>query len=155
MRGTAQRLRRALLQGAALVALLAVAGCDDGTPGLATRYGLFPADVPPQLRLENPADGTKVVLKRGQQLAVRLDLTSGTGFGWTYEQTGNMELFPSGETPTLEMAHADGRPGGGGILQFTFRATRTGSGTLKLNYRRPWETNVPPAKAITLDVLVQ
>ncbi len=122
------------------------------TPELAKKYSLFPPDVPPQLKLDNPVDGTKVALARGQQLAVRLPVTSGTGFGWTYEQTGDEVLFPSGETPTLQMGGADGMPGAGGILQFTFRATRTGSGTLKLLYRRPWETNAPLAKTITLEI---
>jgi inhibitor of cysteine peptidase len=45
--------------------------------------------------------------------------------------------------------------GSGGTTSFVFRALRQGTGVLNLAYRRPWETGVPPARTVRIDVNVR
>ncbi len=44
-------------------------------------------------------------------------------------------------------------PGCAETTTFRFEAVAPGEGTLRLEYRRPWETGVPPAR--TFEILVR
>jgi inhibitor of cysteine peptidase len=45
-------------------------------------------------------------------------------------------------------------PGSGGSETVRFTATAAGTTKLVLDYRRPWETDVPPVETVTIDVTV-
>jgi inhibitor of cysteine peptidase len=84
-------------------------------------------------------DGTEVSVKVGEQLVVELPSNPTTGFSWTVADGG--PLTQVGEAEYATEAAPD-VVGAGGTETFTFDAKKAGSGTLTLEYRRPWETGV-------------
>lgn len=111
---------------------------------------------------ESPAAGEvtatasgPVALKVGQVLVVTLPSNPSTGYSWTISTapdgavlTQNGELTYAATNPDVVM------PGSGGTETVRFTATAAGTTTIVLDYRRPWETDVPPVDTVTLDVTV-
>jgi inhibitor of cysteine peptidase len=96
-----------------------------------------------------------VALKVGQALVVTLPSNPSTGYSWTISTapdgavlTQNGELTYAATNPDVVM------PGSGGTETVRFTATAAGTTTIVLDYRRPWETDVPPVDTVTLDVTV-
>jgi inhibitor of cysteine peptidase len=96
-----------------------------------------------------------VSLKVGQTLVVTLPSNPSTGYSWTVSgapdsavltQEGDITYTPS--NPDVVM------PGSGGSETVRFTATAAGTTKLVLDYRRPWETDVPPVDTVTIDVTV-
>lgn len=105
--------------------------------------------------LTNAADGTRIAIKRGGELKVVLDTNITTGFQWQ-SPTNPAPLMAAIGTPIYVGKAADSHMvGQGGTNIFRFRAERPGQVVLQFDYRRPWETGVPPAKSLRYDVIVQ
>jgi predicted secreted protein len=83
-----------------------------------------------------PADTEYVDVFVGEQFAIRLESNPSTGYQWVL--AGSLppwlELLGTKYTPTNP-----GMIGGGGVEDWTFRATGPGSTTLMFEYMRPWE----------------
>lgn len=93
------------------------------------------------------ANGTTVRLHVGDRLVVRLPGNPTTGYRWSALRVpAPLRLLSSVYVPSQPK-----RLGQGGTYVFRFAAGR-GSGTLKLVYRRPWETKKPPLRTFTLTV---
>ena len=124
--------------GAVMVAGLALAmvGCSSSEPRV-----LGEAD-----------DGTEISVKVGEQLAVELPSNATTGFSWTVADDG--PLTQVGESEYETEAGPD-VVGAGGTETFTFKAERAGAGTLKLEYRRSWETGVAAEDVWSVTVTVK
>lgn len=127
--------RLALVSVALATILAAAAGCG---PGVVT------------LRTEQ--NGTSVTLKTGQTLEVTLPSNPSTGYSWQIaslpaclESTGESEFESEAE---------EGVVGAGGMETLTFKATKAGTGTLELEYKRPWETGVEAQDTFSADVTV-
>lgn len=94
-------------------------------------------------------DGKSVQVMVGQTLAIQLPSNPTTGYQWVLARDlgplvgGRQRFTPSGAN----------MPGAGGAETFKFLAKETGSVTLTLEYRRPWE-NDPPTKTFTVTVKV-
>jgi inhibitor of cysteine peptidase len=89
----------------------------------------------------------------GQTLQVRLASNPTTGYSWNVQQTPpELELEHSAYT-----ADAQGKnlPGSGGYQTIEFAAKFAGTPELKLEYRRPWEKDVAPAKTFSVTVTVK
>ncbi len=109
----------------------------------------------PDVNVDEDDDGGEVVLKQGQVLVVTLESNPSTGYSWAVlenqnpilEQVGESEYKPSeqGDPPMV---------GAGGWEIFRFKAVNSGQTTLKLVYRRPWETEANSANTFTIDVVV-
>jgi inhibitor of cysteine peptidase len=93
-----------------------------------------------------------VALRIGQELVLNLKSNPSTGYRWVQADT---------ETPGLVLV---GGPvykpgstllGASGVESWKFRAVKRSAQTLKLEYRRPWEKNTPPANAIVFHVTVR
>jgi inhibitor of cysteine peptidase len=99
--------------------------------------------------------GEAVTLDSGQNLVVRLESNPSTGYSWeAIEVPGVLE----GEaTPTHEQtSETEGVVGAAGTDVFTFTASEdAGEGTLVLEYRRPWEEDVPADEEFVLEVTVR
>jgi len=130
---------------AAWVVVLGALGCaSTGQPP--------PAPLP---RITVSESGGLVDLTVGQELAVQLESNVTTGYTWelvppvpdvlTVTDPGTYHP-PSGSEP---------RAGSGGTTSFLVRAARTGKGTVELVYCRPWETGVPPARTVRIEVTVR
>ena len=94
-------------------------------------------------------------LKVGQTLVVTLASNPSTGYSWAIStapdsavltQDGDLAYTPS--NPDVVM------PGSGGTESVRFTAAAVGTTTIVLDYRRPWETDVPPVETVTIDVTV-
>lgn len=93
--------------------------------------------------LEEKDSGSKLELSVGEEVTVRLPSNVTTGFSWELVDAGG--LTQVGE-PKYEEPQASQSVGAGGTQVFTFTAKRVGSGELLLEYRRPWEKDVPAEK---------
>ena len=109
------------------------------------------APQPPAVHLPE-LDGT-LELAKGQPLTIRLDANPTTGFQW--------QLAASLDEKVIALVGDDyqrtdtSRVGAGGTDVWTFKAVGTGRTTIVLEYRRPWEKDVPPAERKTFPVIVR
>jgi predicted secreted protein len=103
-----------------------------------------------------PGESTSTVyLRVGDVLRVRLLLgTPGTDHSWTVFSRPGDPLQVNGE-PVGERDPADEQRLAAPLSEvWTFRAGKEGRQMLHFEYRRPWESNVEPARTVTLDVTV-
>jgi inhibitor of cysteine peptidase len=97
-------------------------------------------------------EGTEVSLKTGEQLVIELPSNPTTGFSWMVADSG--PLTQAGESE-YETDAAPDVVGAAGTETFTFNAEEAGSGTLKLEYRRSWETGVAAEDVWSVTVTVE
>lgn len=102
----------------------------------------------PAVDLDASADGTTVTLAPGHPLIVRLPEISTTGYRWTVDQSGGLQLeaddFLPGGTGV----------GGGGTRRLQWRTSMPGTHVLVLVQRRVWETQGEPHARFQLTVIV-
>jgi inhibitor of cysteine peptidase len=99
--------------------------------------------------------GTKVTVKEGTTVRVKLSFRGGTGFTWTLAKNSDDKVLESKGKPTTEAIKGE-RPIGGARLQvFTFKAASRGTSKLDLHYHRPFEKGKEPAKKFTVTVTVK
>ncbi len=90
----------------------------------------------------------------GQSFVVQLASNPTTGYHWIYRQEGTAFLEPVGE-PRYQPSPAPAwTVGGGGMEYFVFKATNAGQQTLKLEYLRPFERDVPPVQTVSYNLVV-
>ena len=96
--------------------------------------------------------GRAITLRIGQELTLNLESNPSTGYRWFLANTESSVLISVGKS-----AFKQGRPmpGAGGVESWTFRAAEGGNETLKFEYRRAWETNMPPARKVLFHVKVR
>jgi inhibitor of cysteine peptidase len=123
---------------------------------LATACATLPSE-PPAVEageLTNAADGTRIAIKRGGELKVILDTNITTGFQWQ-SPTNPAPVMSAIGTPAYVGKAVEPRSvGSGGMNIFRFRADSPGQVVLQFEYRRSWETAVPPAKTLRYVVVV-
>lgn len=131
----------ASLAGALVVLLgLALTGCSS-----ASTQSLTTAD-----------NGKAATLDDGQQLTVELEFQGGTGYSWEVVDSASGALEQQGEPTTQEIGNEPPTVVGQTMLEvFTFKAVTVGTGTLRLEYKRSWETTVPAEKTWVADVTVK
>ena len=127
----------------ALVAMLAACGGDDdsssggsGGGGGASKPTVYEA-------------GDPISVKNGGTFVIALEANPTTGYSWEAEPNDNVEFVSSKQVKGG--SNAIGAPG---TQQLTFKAVKTGSSTLTLNYLRPFESGVPPVQTEDFDVTV-
>jgi inhibitor of cysteine peptidase len=106
---------------------------------------------PPPLSVTEANSGGSVTLARDQRLIVRLPSNPSTGYRWSLAQQAAGLLEPDG-APTYEQG--SGGAGGGGTETWKFVPTKAGEETLRLEYRRLWETDAAPARVVSYKVTV-
>ena len=99
-------------------------------------------------------DEGQVSLAVGQTLEVRLDSNPTTGYSWQVLDLAGGVLAQEGDAE-YKSSSSQPMPGQGGMEIFRFKAILPGEVTLKLVYRRPWETDVEPADTFELAVMVK
>jgi inhibitor of cysteine peptidase len=110
------------------------------------------APPPVPLSVTEANSGDSVALARNQQLVVRLPSNPTTGYRWSLAQQSTPVLEPEG-APTYEKGA--GAAGAGGTETWRFAPTQAGEGTLRLEYRRLWETDAAPARVVSYKVTVR
>jgi inhibitor of cysteine peptidase len=109
-----------------------------GTPGAATANGTS-ARAP-------------IRAAPGQEFEIDLEANHTTGYSWSLAQPPDpsvVQVLGSDYTTIGSPI-----PGGGGIEQWSFRAVAPGTARIELEYKRPFETGVPPAQRVTYEVIV-
>lgn len=86
-------------------------------------------------------DGNYLKAKKGDVVTIRVEGNPSTGYGWeASEITPNLTLIEKRFEDTRTDPQLVGAPG---IFVFTFKALDVGTGSVKLNYLRPWEKTGP------------
>lgn len=106
-----------------------------------------------QVQLDASSNGSQKELARGQTVVVALDSNPTTGYSWAVSEVDQNVLRQVGD-PSYQSANTN-LTGAGGVETFRFEAANAGLTTLKLVYRRPWETNIAPIKTFTVQVAVR
>ncbi|MDP2181429.1 MAG: protease inhibitor I42 family protein [Actinomycetota bacterium] len=95
-------------------------------------------------------EGSIVKMRQDQTLDVSLPANPSTGYNWTVADDGGV-LTLVGEPDFQLDSNAIGAPG---ILTMHLEPSGTGEGSLRLEYRRSWETTQPAQDAFTVGVVV-
>lgn len=133
----------------ALVASCAVA--QDAAPEKAAPVAN--SNTTPDKIISDAGNGATATLKKGQRLLVKLGSNPTTGYEWSVAKTDDKLLPTDGETefdvPTTQMAGAPT------VQTLFFKAKAVGKVVLNLQYTRPWEEDVAPAKVykVTLNIV--
>lgn len=104
------------------------------------------------LKVGESAAGTTVNVAVGETIEVALPANPTTGFDWSGERSTDVLALVS---DTYVPAPSGGAVGSGGVHTFVFKAASAGQDTVQLQYARPWETGVEPAKTFELFVTVR
>ena len=100
-------------------------------------------------------DGRTLTLQKGQELELQLNANRSTGYGWTMALNPSPVLMQDGD-PVYDPEETPGRIiGAGSVETWRFHAEQSGRRTLRMEYRRPWEREVPPAHVVTLRIVVE
>ena len=106
----------------------------------------------PAVTVTDADNGTRVEIKSGDVLAVKLAAQLGTGFGWKVI-TENKNLALKGEP---EQVSKNGQvPGGPDYQTFKFKAGEKGETILKLQYVEGWKKQAKPLKEYAITIIVK
>ena len=107
------------------------------------------------LSITDADNGKTVTITKGQSLLVKLKSNPTTGFNWLVASTDRS--FGHAASARY-VANSGGAVGSGGLQLFTWKTTSplvtVGSHKVKLEYGRPWGTDLAPAKVFTFTVKI-
>ena len=112
------------------------------------------SDVPEVVNVNDNDNGSQVILRQGQILAVTLESNPTTGYTWYRVEKQDSILEKFGDSLYFPSEQDDGTVGVGGWEILYFKSINIGQETLELVYRRSWETEVEPIKMFSIDVVV-
>lgn len=148
MQRTNRRTNFARITGAALVlAAATLTGC--ATKPQAPSRTLTPV-------VKGARANESINVTKGQVLAVRLPVESGTGYSWRMTPGSQKNNLLALQQRTTEQGQDAMYPGAQSWDVFTFKAQRNGQATLTFLYDRPFESgDVPSAKRFELSVMAE
>ncbi|MHB8910971.1 MAG: protease inhibitor I42 family protein [Syntrophales bacterium] len=111
---------------------------------------LFPL-IAHALDLTERDSGKRISIAAGETISLTLTGNPTTGYTWEVAEIDRSVLAPD---PAPSFAADSALTGAGGTFTFRFSALKAGSSAVKLSYRRPWETGVPPLRSVALAVTV-
>lgn len=137
------RLARIALCCALAFGVLALGGC-----------GLIFGQSNKPVMLGEADNGSSIQVKPQAYLVVELESNPSTGYAWQVVSPG--PLRQDGEPEYVAPKQDPNNPtvGGAGTQRFNFVADESGSGQLRLEYRRSWETTAPAEKTWTVSISV-
>jgi inhibitor of cysteine peptidase len=126
-----------LAAAAAALTLAVIAGCAQGGSREAKKI------------IEKDS-GKTIEMRVGGSILVELPGNPSTGYMWEVSSMDRLVLQKIGDHKFSTNSNVIGAPG---KVSMRFRVIGPGRTNLALAYRRPWEKNVPPAKAFSVDVI--
>ena len=102
---------------------------------------------------EDQQDNCPLQLDKGQTLMISLPSNPTTGFRWVITKTAASVLTPMGPEVYTNPEDA-GMVGSGGKSTWRFKAYQTGQDALLMQYQRPWDQGVAPAKTFACEISV-
>ena len=122
--------------------------------GPAIGSGPPPATLPDD-GLVRPQGEVPVSMHVGQVLEIALMSNASTGFQWEFTSDGAPVLArTTGPATPPPMDTQPPMPGAPSIARWWFRAEKPGEATVRMVYRRSWET-VPPVEVVEYRILVR
>jgi inhibitor of cysteine peptidase len=103
------------------------------------------------LRLTERDNGSTVTVKPGTEFEAVVATNPSTGYTWVWPggEAANKVVEPVG-TPRFDRDAEEAiRVGSGGNETWRFRAVRPGRETVRLEYRRAWDSATPPERTFT------
>lgn len=97
--------------------------------------------------------GKPARVAEGRKFALVVESNPTTGYCWELSFPGKSAIVTFEESEYH--APAQGLIGAGGKETWTFKAVGEGTTEITLNYARPWEKDVPPARTVTFRVRVE
>ncbi len=105
------------------------------------------------MTLTEQDNGKTIELTKGATLIVKLSSNASTGYSWSVQSKSPLlKLLDSNYKEKKQLAQVAGAPG---VQTFQWQATGAGNATLKLEYRRPWEKDEPPAKTFSVSLQIR
>ena len=98
-------------------------------------------------------NGKDIDLPQGATLLVKLTSNPSTGYSWAVK--GDPSPLKLEKTSTKKGKQSSKKVGAPGVQELRFVASSAGMASLTLEYRRPWEYNVAPAKTFSARVNVR
>lgn len=156
-------MQRSLVRAAvvsAIAAILILAGCTtppaqpSGDAAAPPASGTMPARTDITVSAGEASNGKTVEVKVGDKLGVTLEGNPTTGFSWMVEGEAPPFLRLEGEPEYTPLTGDTKVVGSGGTFLFVFDVKDAGSGTLRLAYRRPWESSAPE-RTYTLEIVAK
>jgi len=101
-------------------------------------------------------DGAVLTLEPGAEFEAVVATNPSTGYSWVWPDGAAATVIEPVGKPRFDRNVEDAiRTGSGGAETWRFRAVRPGRETVRLEYRRVWETASPPARTFTVTAEVQ
>ena len=122
----------------ALLAAATLAGCRRGEAG--------------PVSLGESDAGRHVTVDVGEEVLVTLPANRTTGFRWLVRDSALPALRLEGDAEYLQDSTRARLTGVPGVETFRFTAVEPGRASLRLDYARPWETSVAPAREFRVEV---
>jgi inhibitor of cysteine peptidase len=97
--------------------------------------------------------GTPIIVNTGARFSIELPSNATTGYSWEFAtpvDTGYLTVVKTdyiNPDTTLQ--------GAGGTQVWVFETVKPGSTTILLEYKRPWEVDVPAIQTVLFDVTIQ
>ena len=113
---------------------------------------VFSCTMKPAVTVTDADNGTRVEIKSGEILAVKLPAQLGTGFAWKVVAAGK-NLEQKGEP--RQIANEGQMPGAPNSQIFMFKAADRGEAELKLQYLEGWKKDAKVLKEFSVTVVVK
>jgi len=108
--------------------------------------------IPPPAKITQADNGRRISVLPDQRVEITLPGNPSTGYQWVLtDKPADLELAEAREPQFKPDTKKVGAPG---MITLTYRITRSGSGTLRLAYRRPWEKGTRPVKTFAVTLVV-
>ncbi|MBS4097121.1 MAG: protease inhibitor I42 family protein [Sulfuricella sp.] len=115
------------------------------------RYSVL--SLTPGVTVSDTDNGRALELAMGQILTVKLKANPTTGYDWQFNDQSISVLSRQGDAAYV--ADSTTLIGSGGVKSWKFKAVVAGSGTLRFEYLRSWETGVAPIQVVQFPVTVK
>jgi inhibitor of cysteine peptidase len=113
------------------------------------------AGYPDEVQLTDADNGSSTRLALGGELIVALSSNVTTGFSWSLAEESGSQLELIGEPRYAPPGSTSPVAGAAGTQVYTFAAKATGSAKLVLEYRRPFEPGVAPARTFSATIEIR
>jgi len=101
-------------------------------------------------------DGKTVTMRAGEEFQAVLGTTPKSGLSWVWPGGEKSTVVEPVGKPAFDRDIDDAiRTGAAGNETWRFRAVKPGRETVRLEYRRPWDTKTPPERTFTFTAEVQ
>lgn len=103
--------------------------------------------------VDESSSGKQLEIAAGASLTVTLESNQTTGYSWELKQIGDTSILEivdnKYEAPNSDLMGASGKE------VWNFKALKTGTTTLNMEYSRPWEGGEKGARTFSLTVVVK